>query len=32
MLEPTVDWRRMLAGAVREAVAWAAGAVDYTYR
>ncbi|MCO6010415.1 VWA-like domain-containing protein [Actinoallomurus purpureus] len=32
ILEPTVDWRRMLAGAVREAVAWAAGAVDYTYR
>ncbi|MDN3354145.1 VWA-like domain-containing protein [Actinomadura sp. DC4] len=32
ILEPTVDWRRVLAGAVREAVAWAAGAVDYTYR
>ncbi|WP_377273839.1 VWA-like domain-containing protein [Peterkaempfera sp. SMS 1(5)a] len=32
LLEPTVDWRRVLAGAVREAVAWAAGAVDYTYR
>lgn len=32
VLEPTVDWRRVLAGAVREAVAWAAGAVDYTYR
>ncbi|GAA2459562.1 VWA-like domain-containing protein [Actinomadura vinacea] len=32
VLEPTVDWRRMLAGAVREAVAWAGGAVDYTYR
>ncbi|MEV0350589.1 VWA-like domain-containing protein [Nonomuraea sp. NPDC050680] len=31
ILEPTVDWRRVLAGAVREAVAWAAGAVDYTY-
>ncbi|MFC0041761.1 DUF2201 family putative metallopeptidase [Actinomadura rayongensis] len=32
VLEPVVDWRRVLAGAVREAVAWAAGAVDYTYR
>ncbi|MFE6911459.1 vWA domain-containing protein [Streptomyces erythrochromogenes] len=32
LLEPTVDWRRALAGAVREATAWAAGAVDYTYR
>ncbi|GAA4614882.1 VWA-like domain-containing protein [Actinoallomurus liliacearum] len=32
VLEPSVDWRRVLAGAVREAVAWAAGAVDYTYR
>ncbi|MEV6158679.1 VWA-like domain-containing protein [Nonomuraea sp. NPDC052129] len=32
ILEPTVDWRRVLAGAVREAVAWATGAVDYTYR
>ncbi|WSV65665.1 VWA-like domain-containing protein [Streptomyces sp. NBC_01013] len=32
VLEPTVDWRRALAGAVREAAAWAAGAVDYTYR
>ncbi|WP_308169808.1 vWA domain-containing protein [Acrocarpospora catenulata] len=32
VLEPVVDWRRMLAGAVREAVAWAGGAIDYTYR
>ncbi|MFJ4841360.1 VWA-like domain-containing protein [Streptomyces sp. NPDC088746] len=32
ILEPTVDWRQVLAGAVREAAAWAAGAVDYTYR
>ncbi|WP_078910084.1 VWA-like domain-containing protein [Streptomyces sp. NRRL S-87] len=32
VLEPTVDWRTALAGAVREATAWAAGAVDYTYR
>ncbi|WP_241695157.1 VWA-like domain-containing protein [Streptomyces sp. C] len=32
MLEPAVDWRRALSGAVREAAAWAAGAVDYTYR
>jgi predicted metal-dependent peptidase len=32
ILEPTIDWRRMLAGAVREAIAWAGGAVDYTYR
>ncbi|WP_043636697.1 vWA domain-containing protein [Nonomuraea candida] len=31
VLEPAVDWRRVLAGAVREAVAWAAGAIDYTY-
>ncbi|MFB8117109.1 VWA-like domain-containing protein [Streptomyces sp. NPDC055962] len=32
VLEPTVDWRQALTGAVREAAAWAAGAVDYTYR
>lgn len=32
VLEPTVDWRQALAGAVREAAAWASGAVDYTYR
>jgi predicted metal-dependent peptidase len=32
LLEPRVDWRRALTGAVREAAAWAAGAVDYTYR
>ncbi|WP_406186514.1 DUF2201 family putative metallopeptidase [Streptomyces sp. NBC_01006] len=32
LLEPTVDWRRALSGAVREAAAWAGGAVDYTYR
>ncbi|RAY16719.1 hypothetical protein DPM19_00625 [Actinomadura craniellae] len=32
ILEPVVDWRRVLAGAVREAVAWTGGAVDYTYR
>ncbi|MGW0752279.1 vWA domain-containing protein [Streptomyces sp. NPDC002587] len=32
LLEPSVDWRRALSGAVREAAAWAAGAVDYTYR
>ncbi|WP_329089584.1 VWA-like domain-containing protein [Actinomadura citrea] len=31
VLEPVVDWRRVLAGAVREAVAWAAGGVDYTF-
>ncbi|MEU7028429.1 VWA-like domain-containing protein [Streptomyces sp. NPDC046275] len=31
-LEPVVDWRTALTGAVREAVAWAGGAVDYTYR
>ncbi|MFD7968660.1 vWA domain-containing protein [Streptomyces clavifer] len=30
--EPTVDWRQALAGAVREGAAWAAGAIDYTYR
>jgi predicted metal-dependent peptidase len=29
---PAVDWRRVLAGAVREAVGWASGAADYTYR
>jgi predicted metal-dependent peptidase len=32
VLEPTVDWRQALAGSIREAVAWANGAVDYTYR
>jgi predicted metal-dependent peptidase len=32
VLEPVVDWRQVLRGAVREAVAWAGGAVDYTYR
>ncbi|MFE9093509.1 VWA-like domain-containing protein [Streptomyces sp. NPDC007264] len=32
ILEPTVDWRQVLSGAVREAAAWAGGAVDYTYR
>ncbi|QDY81005.1 VWA domain-containing protein [Streptomyces qinzhouensis] len=32
LLEPTVDWRKALTGAVREAAAWAGGAVDYTYR
>lgn len=31
-LEPRVDWRRQLGGAVREAVAWASGAVDYAYQ
>lgn len=32
VLQPVIDWRRVLAGAVREAVAWATGSVDYTYR
>jgi predicted metal-dependent peptidase len=32
VLEPVVDWRRVLAGAVREALVWAGGAIDYTYR
>ncbi|MBA9004961.1 vWA domain-containing protein [Thermomonospora cellulosilytica] len=32
VLEPVVDWRQVLRGAIREAVAWAGGAVDYTYR
>ncbi|MET9378616.1 VWA-like domain-containing protein [Streptomyces sp. NPDC002992] len=32
VLEPTVDWRKALTGAVREAAAWAGGAIDYTYR
>ncbi|SEG80079.1 Predicted metal-dependent peptidase [Thermomonospora echinospora] len=31
VLEPVVDWRQALRGAVREAVAWAGGAIDYTY-
>ena len=31
-LEPQVDWRRRLSGAVREALAWAGGAVDYAYQ
>lgn len=31
VLEPVIDWRRALTGAVREAAAWASGAVDYTY-
>ncbi|MGI5237360.1 vWA domain-containing protein [Dactylosporangium sp. CA-139066] len=29
--EPVVDWRRLLTGALRQAVVWASGAVDYTY-
>ncbi|WP_432976281.1 vWA domain-containing protein [Dactylosporangium sp. CA-233914] len=29
--EPVIDWRRLLTGALRQAVAWASGAVDYTY-
>ncbi|WP_262402207.1 DUF2201 family putative metallopeptidase [Actinomadura sp. CNU-125] len=32
VLEPVVDWRRVLAGAVREASRGRARAVDYTYR
>jgi predicted metal-dependent peptidase len=32
VLEPTVDWREVLAGSVRRAVGSAAGAVDYTYQ
>lgn len=32
ILEPVVDWRQVLTGAVREAVAWAVEAVDYTFR
>ena len=32
VLEPTIDWRRALTGAVREAAAWASGAVDYTFQ
>ncbi len=31
VLEPTVDWRQVLAGSVRQAIGWAGGAVDYTY-
>jgi hypothetical protein len=32
ILEPTVNWRRVLAGAVRNGVASVAGRVDFTYR
>jgi predicted metal-dependent peptidase len=32
ILEPVVDWREVLAGSVRQAVAHASGAVDYTYQ
>lgn len=32
LLEPTVDWRREFAGAVRGAMAEVAGCVDYSYR
>jgi predicted metal-dependent peptidase len=32
VLEPVVDWRRVLAAELRRAVADAAGAVDYSYR
>lgn len=32
VLEPTVDWREVLAGSVRRAVGAASGAVDYTYQ
>jgi len=32
VLEPTVDWRAVLAGSVRRAVGAASGAVDYTYQ
>jgi predicted metal-dependent peptidase len=28
---PTVAWRKVLAGAIRQAVAWRAGMVDYSY-
>ncbi|MGW0436472.1 vWA domain-containing protein [Micromonospora sp. NPDC003197] len=31
ILEPTVDWRQVLTGLVREAAAWASGSVDYSY-
>lgn len=32
ILQSRVDWRRQLGGAVREALAWAGGAVDYAYQ
>jgi predicted metal-dependent peptidase len=32
VLEPTVDWREVLAGSVRRAIGSASGAVDYTYQ
>ena len=32
VLEPTVDWREVLAGSTRQAIGWATGAVDYTYQ
>jgi predicted metal-dependent peptidase len=31
VLEPTVDWREVLAGSTRQAIGWVSGAVDYTY-
>lgn len=32
ILEPTIAWQPILAGAVRRAIGWAAGRGDYTYR
>lgn len=32
ILQPTIDWRRLLADAVRQAVGWTTGSVDYSYR
>lgn len=31
LLKPTVNWKRRLQAAVRQQLAWATGAVDYTY-
>lgn len=31
VLEPQIDWRRVLGSAVRQAVAWSSGAADYSY-
>ncbi|MBO0868465.1 MAG: hypothetical protein J2P15_07855 [Micromonosporaceae bacterium] len=32
VLEPLIDWRQVLAGSIRQAVAWASGAADYTHQ
>lgn len=32
ILQPAIDWHRLLADAVRQALVWTTGSVDYTYR